>query len=639
MYRPKKYIRLNQLPRMPRLADVKNLHEEGKKARSCTVELPWRTEKLGMTFSLTVRVDVGGSEPVWTLYEGEGNRSRVMWSTGFADVDLLYDVLTLSLPADGPNIFAPQPEAPKPAKPAVKVEAEPSYYDKEQFRGQASSSPSYDSGSSFSSPFLGDEDQFLKPEPSTFESYSSKDKGKDKDKDKNKNEFALPAVPEKAADKAADEFVEKAEDKSADKSSDLLVEKPAPKVDRPSPPTSDFVNPLAEPQISLGAQRQGAPSSYPDPQQQFPGNQSMATGGYPQQQQPGYPQGYPPQPGYPPQYPPQQEYPPQQGYPPPQGYPPQPGYPGASGQYPAGGYPPQPGYPGGSGQYPATPYPPYPPYGQPGQGPPMDPMAPAGTVPLGPGMPSAGYDPYGGMPMAPGMAHKRPAIMLGTFLVEAGLVPKSTIDSALQVQVLVSQGTLSPVKAAEAVRRAHLRGGGLEPEENAAAFKPNDSAVRIKPQIGQVLVMAGIITAVQLKAALYLQDVMRSGSMSMEDAVELLKREVNTAQVKTQTEEQIKAAPSEDFTKAIALTKQAGLVSDSDIEAAHKVKAKHGGEISKILVVAGKLDQLTLDGARTCQKYIDDGKIRTDQAIMALHYCQRMRVPFEEAANELGLDI
>src|SRR5471030_790860 len=127
MYRPKKYIRLNQLPRMPRLADVKNLHEEGKKARSCTVELPWRTEKLGMTFSLTVRVEVGGSEPIWTLYEGEGNRSRVMWSTGFADVDLLYDVLTLSLPADGPNIFAPQAEPAKPAQANIEVEAPEKY--------------------------------------------------------------------------------------------------------------------------------------------------------------------------------------------------------------------------------------------------------------------------------------------------------------------------------------------------------------------------------------------------------------------------------------------------------------------------------------------------------------------------------
>ena len=93
------------------------------------------------------------------------------------------------------------------------------------------------------------------------------------------------------------------------------------------------------------------------------------------------------------------------------------------------------------------------------------------------------------------------------------------------------------------------------------------------------------------------------------------------------------------MTKVIGLIKQAGLVTDGDLEAAEKVKIKHGGEISKILMVAGKLDSLTLDAAKACQSLTDDGKLRVDQAIMALHYCQRMRVPFEEAAAELGLAV
>jgi hypothetical protein len=665
MYRPKRYVRLNQLPRMPRLADVKNLFEEGKKARSCTVEMPWRTEKLGMTFSLTVRVDLGASEPIWTLYEGEGNRSRVMWSTGFADVDLLYDVLTLSLPSDGPNIFAPPVEEAKPAKPQVQVESQPSYYDSEAYRRQAKD---FESGGSFvssaskdesptgasdgdnlpRSPFLSDDDPFMKPEQSTFQSFA---------RGGNKDEFAPAAVPSEFSD-------------SSTSNASLPGQ---PKDNRPTPaPTADMINPFAEPQIALGAQHQqsslntgsydgvGGPAQgqyqtgqFPAPAYADPGLQQASTqsGAYPVPY-PGAPGGqnppYPPQgynqypPGAPPGYPP--GYP---GYPP--GYVPPAGYPGASGQYPQlqqpnfpGQYPPP--YPG---QYPPG-YPPYgyPPQGaMPGQG--GDPLMPAGTLPVGAGMPGAmpvmpgtalpGQDPYAGPMMAPSMANKKPAVMLGSLLVEAGLVPKSTIDSALQVQVLVSQGTLSPVKAAEAVRRAHLRGGAVEPEITPP--KANEVVVKIKPQIGQVLVMAGIITAVQLKAALYLQDVMRGGTMTMEEAVELLRREATTAQVKSQSAEQIKAPVAEDLTAAIALTKQAGLVTDSDLEAANKVKAKHGGEISKILMVAGKLDDLTLDAAKNCQRFVDAGKLRVDQAIMALHYCQRMRVPFEEAADELGFDI
>ena len=78
----------------------------------------------------------------------------------------------------------------------------------------------------------------------------------------------------------------------------------------------------------------------------------------------------------------------------------------------------------------------------------------------------------------------------------------------------------------------------------------------------------------------------------------------------------MKANSIEDFTKALELAKRAGLVTESDLVAAHKVKAKHGGEIAKILVVAGKIDQLTLDAANTCNKLI----IRQQVASRSGHY-------------------
>ena len=370
------------------------------------------------------------------------------------------------------------------------MQSAPSYYDSEAYRKQAKES---DRPASFnSSPFLSDSnDQFMKPEPATFESFSKSDTSKGDDQAGGKNEFAPNAVP-------TSEFAFDAKSSFESPADNSLASE---RTGREPLPTADFANPLAEPQIALGAQHQAAaqqisqnmpvaPENAP-----YPGAAAAApnAAGQPGQSNqaapPGYPQNYPPQPGYPqpqPGYPggsgqyPQVPYPPQPGYgpqagqpgyalqmpyPPQPGYPPpQPGYPGASGQYPQVPYPPQPGYPGASGQYPQQ----YPNYGYPPQPMPADPMMPlmpAGTVPLGQGMPGT-MDGYGGMGMMPGgVVSKKPAVMLGSLLVEAGLVPKSTIESALQVQVLVSQGTLSPVKAAEAVRRAHLRGGAVEPED------------------------------------------------------------------------------------------------------------------------------------------------------------------------------
>jgi hypothetical protein len=320
-----------------------------------------------------------------------------------------------------------------------------------------------------------------------------------------------------------------------------------------------------------------------------------------------------------------------------------PGYPA---NYPPG-YPPQnypPNYPANY-QYPAAPgqnYPPgYPPnYPVPPQQVPGDGLVTASTVPVsyGPGGAPVPADPYANLGMLPhpDLVKKRPVVMLGTFLVEAGLVPSSTIDAALQVQALVSQGTLSAMKAAEAVRRAHQRGGYVEPE-NIQATATNEAIVRVKPQLGQVLVMAGIITATQLKAGLRLQEAMHAGAMTMPEAVDSLHKELSLVGHPVPRPEAEKV-DVEEITKIVALLKQAGMLTDADIEAATKVDATGGANVIKVLLASSKLDQLTIDAATSCQRFIDGGHLRPDQAFMALHYCQRMRVSFEEAASELALD-
>jgi hypothetical protein len=319
---------------------------------------------------------------------------------------------------------------------------------------------------------------------------------------------------------------------------------------------------------------------------------------------PGYPANYPPNypPNYPLNYPANYQYPPAPG----QNYPP--------------GYPPN---------YPV------PPQQVPGDG-----LGTASTVPVsyGPGGAPVPADPYANLGMLPhpDLIKKRPVVMLGTFLVEAGLVPSSTIDAALQVQALVSQGTLSAMKAAEAVRRAHQRGGYVEPE-NIQPNATNEAIVRVKPQLGQVLVMAGIITATQLKAGLRLQEAMHAGAITMAEAVDSLNKELSSAGQPV-TRHEAEKVDVEEITKIVALLKQAGMLTDSDVEAATRADATGGANVIKVLLASSKLDQLTIDAATSCQRFIDGGHLRPDQAFMALHYCQRMRVSFEEAASELALD-
>lgn len=66
------------------------------------------------------------------------------------------------------------------------------------------------------------------------------------------------------------------------------------------------------------------------------------------------------------------------------------------------------------------------------------------------------------------------------------------------------------------------------------------------------------------------------------------------------------------------------------------VKEKHGGDIGKILAAAGKLDAKTYAAAIKCVELISKDRLPVGQAIIALHYCQRSRVSFDEAVEEMG---
>lgn len=224
---------------------------------------------------------------------------------------------------------------------------------------------------------------------------------------------------------------------------------------------------------------------------------------------------------------------------------------------------------------------------------------------------------------------KRPNVMLGHFLVESGLIPESTLDAALQLQGMVKAGTLKMELAAEAVRRAHNRGGKVDSTAFTATppSQPLKEAEVVAPPLGQILVDAGLISVGILKAALNLQEVVRTGALSKEDAVEAFI-----------TEHFGKGGKYGNRTtqKSLDLLKKAGLIQEQDVQAALNVRKRHGGEVAKILVAAGKVDKGTLEAAAKCQGLIEENRLKVEQAIIALHYCQRSRVSFDEAVDELG---
>jgi len=224
---------------------------------------------------------------------------------------------------------------------------------------------------------------------------------------------------------------------------------------------------------------------------------------------------------------------------------------------------------------------------------------------------------------------KRPNVLLGSFLVETGLIPETTLNAALELQGMVRTGALTLPQAAEAVRRAHKRGG--EVDQFLPSANQVEPGTKINaPPLGEILVEAGLIKISILKAALNLQEVVRTGALGKEEAVASFIQEHFGDGVAQGSNEQ------EQEKKVLELLGKAKLIADQDLQTAMSVRKKHGGEVWKILVAAGKLDKKTYDSACTCQQLLDQNRLKLEQAIIALHFCQRSRVTFEEAIEELG---
>ncbi|MBZ0188130.1 MAG: hypothetical protein K8F91_17915, partial [Candidatus Obscuribacterales bacterium] len=404
------------------------------KARGCTVELPWRNKRTKVHYSLTVRVDLPGGDPVWTLYEGEGGGSRVVWSSAFEDVDLLYDVLTLSIPEEVSTNLKNEQWQVESAKPSS---AKPS---REVSASSAEKPPGY-----YESGLLKEEDlEYYKKRDAVVE---EKPDGQD----------IQPAAKDSKPPQAAEP-----------QPTGVYPQQGDPQSSGAYPQPGAYPPPYPHPGMPYGSGAYPIPPGYGYP----PGYQQQ----YPQQYPPGYQQQYPPQ--YPPGY--QQQYPPgyQQQYPP---------------QYPAG------------------------------------PTSAASTVAVQPGgVPPADVDQSGAVSSTASSTDNekvRPNVKLGQFLVESGIVPQLTVDAALQLQDLVRTGALPTSKAAEAVRRAHVRGGQVDPALTSSG-RATESIKNIAPPLGQILVEAAILRGPILRKALYLQQKVRNGAMNREEAIDALCQEV-----------------------------------------------------------------------------------------------------------------
>jgi hypothetical protein len=208
-------------------------------------------------------------------------------------------------------------------------------------------------------------------------------------------------------------------------------------------------------------------------------------------------------------------------------------------------------------------------------------------------------------------------ILLGELIFEAGLITEPTLEAALKIQEFVREERMSPAQACEILKKHHDLGASIDNYLSPADFD---------------------IESGNTKAPKKPSSTKASGSSTGKPA-STAGSSAGAAKASTKSASQPELPRAEKIKLQLAafdLLQKAGLLKNDDLQTAHAVYKKHGGDIVQMLTAAGKMDATTYKAAEVCIPLIHDNKMKVEQCIIALNYCQRSRVDFDSALDELG---
>lgn len=208
----------------------------------------------------------------------------------------------------------------------------------------------------------------------------------------------------------------------------------------------------------------------------------------------------------------------------------------------------------------------------------------------------------------PFLEKDKPNIMLGQVLVDSGLIPEPILNAALSLQEMVRQSILSPDEATEALRKMHSRGADLDEVVAEVKKKRGEKA---PADAVDLLQRSGIVSDQDINKAKQVMEQLRKAGLDSEKA-------------------------NENGQILVDLLRLAGFISDEDIRRAATASSNRPPDVLKTLLSSGAVDSLCFEVASRFAKYVRLGTFKQEQAIIALHYSQRMRTGFEDTVHSMG---
>jgi len=252
---------------------------------------------------------------------------------------------------------------------------------------------------------------------------------------------------------------------------------------------------------------------------------------------------------------------------------------------------------------------------------------------------------------------------LGRCLVLSRAVSSTLLASALTAQVLLRDGKITREQAINGLKGSQKKHQSIEVSlQEVGVYKSTQTNIRVgdlltqaglvtegdkisaietglvrAQPVGQVLVQAGMITSSTLNEALKVQELVSTGNLSGQQAVDILK----TATTRGISVEQVlseRSTKEDEITRAnsvIDILRHAGLLTPEDMAKAEAIGPQLNATLGEVLLTMGMLDKRMLQAAVQAQSFVDDGILKKDQVAACLRYCAKTGVDFPDALREV----
>jgi hypothetical protein len=251
---------------------------------------------------------------------------------------------------------------------------------------------------------------------------------------------------------------------------------------------------------------------------------------------------------------------------------------------------------------------------------------------------------------------------LGRFLVLLGALSETLLSVALNAQILIRDGKVTRQRAIEGLKAARLRLEAPLLEQGMYKLPPRHTirlgelfmlsglvsetdlmnALEIglvgqKP-IGRVLLEMALIDERLLKAALKLQEAVSMGHLRPLQASVVL-AQIHSDRIDLSEAISRLAPEKEGDASVIPLHKflrMVGTISETDVESAIHAGMENSQIFGRMLLLAGVIDESTLQAAYRCNALVRADLLTLEQASFAFNYSQQRLITLDEALQELG---